>query len=141
MPQGERAAPPLKVPRTVTGDAPDGRGGNRTLTGTYELVHTSRHPSLTRAMIPEVQVFAQVAAISVGIIAAACGISVATYRSVKRIDRTNLAPSAELQGQMEQLQQSVDSIAVEVERIAEAQRYMARLESERDARQALPLQS
>ena len=92
-------------------------------------------------MIPEVQVFAQVAAISVGIVAAACGISVATYRSVKRIDRQNVAPSAELQGQIEQLQQSVDSIAVEVERIAEAQRYMARLESERDARQALPLQS
>ena len=92
-------------------------------------------------MIPEVQVFAQVAAISIGIIAAACGISVATYRSVKRIDRKNAAPSAELQGQIEQLQQSVDSIAVEVERIAEAQRYMARLESERDARQALPLQS
>jgi len=90
-------------------------------------------------MIPEVQVFAQVAAISVGIIAAACGISVATYRSVKRIDRQTVAPSAELQGQIEQLQQSVDSIAVEVERIAEAQRYMARLESERDARQALPL--
>ena len=92
-------------------------------------------------MIPEVQVFAQVAAISIGIIAAACGISVATYRSVKRIDQKTVAPSAELRGQIEQLQQSVDSIAVEVERIAEAQRYMARLESERDARQALPLQS
>jgi hypothetical protein len=92
-------------------------------------------------MIPEVQVFAQVVAISIGVVAAACGIGVATYRSVKHIDRKNLAPSAELQGQIEQLQQSVDSIAVEVERIAEAQRYMARLESERDARQALPLQS
>ena len=92
-------------------------------------------------MIPEVQVFAQVVAISVGVIAAACGIGVATYRSVKRIDRQQLAPSSELQGQIEQLQQSVDSIAVEVERIAEAQRYMARLESERDERHALPLQS
>ena len=37
-------------------------------------------------MIPEVQVFAQVVAISIGLIAAACGIGVATYRSVKRID-------------------------------------------------------
>jgi TolA-binding protein len=92
-------------------------------------------------MIPEVQVFAQVAAISVGIIAAACGISVATYRSVKRIDRQNVAPSGDLQGQIEQLQQSIDTIAVEVERIAEAQRYMARLESERESRHALPLQS
>jgi hypothetical protein len=92
-------------------------------------------------MIPEVQVFAQVVAISIGVVAAACGIGVATYRSVKRIDNTQLAPSTDLRRQLEQLQQAVDSIAVEVERIAEAQRYMARLESERDARQALPLQS
>jgi hypothetical protein len=92
-------------------------------------------------MIPEVQVFAQVVAISIGVIAAACGIGVATYRSVKRIDNKQLAPSAEMHEQLAQLQQSVDSIAIEVERIAEAQRYMARLESERDARQSLPLQS
>ena len=92
-------------------------------------------------MIPEVQVFAQVVAISIGLIAAACGIGVATYRSVKRIDNHQLAPSGDLQGKIEQLQQSVDSIAIEVERIAEAQRFMARLEAERDQRQALPLQS
>lgn len=92
-------------------------------------------------MIPEVQVLAQVAVISTGLIAAVCGIAVATYRSVKRIDNRQLAPSSELREQIEQLQQSVDSIAVEVERIAEAQRFMARLESEREARQALPLQS
>lgn len=92
-------------------------------------------------MIPEVQVFAQVVAISIGVIAAACGIGVATYRSVKRIDSQPLAPSADLQGQMAQLQQSVDAIAVEVERIAEAQRFMARLEADRESRQALPLNS
>ena len=92
-------------------------------------------------MIPEVQVLAQVVAISVGVIAAACGIGVATHRSVKNIDRKNVAPSVELRGQIEQRQLSIDSIAVEVGRIAEAQRYMARLESERDTRQALPLQS
>ena len=92
-------------------------------------------------MIPEVLVFAQVVAISVGVIAAACAIGVATYRSVKRIDNKQVEPSAELQGQITQLQQSVDSIAIEVERIAEAQRFMARLEAERDSRQALPLQS
>ncbi|MFL5616801.1 MAG: hypothetical protein ACJ79A_00240 [Gemmatimonadaceae bacterium] len=88
-----------------------------------------------------VQMFAQVAVVVVSALAAICAISVATYRSVKRIDNQKLAPSADLHGQIEQLQQSVDSIAVEVERIAEAQRYMARLESERDARQSLPLQS
>ena len=92
-------------------------------------------------MIPEVQVFAQVASIVVGLLAAVCGISVATYRSVKRIDNQKLAPSADVAQQMAQLQQSIDAIAVEVERIAEAQRFMARLEADRDARQALPLNS
>ena len=91
-------------------------------------------------MIPEVQVFAQVAAIVSMLLGAVCTISVLTYRSVKRIDKAQPSPSADLQRQMEQLQQSVDSIAVEVERIAEAQRFMAKLESERE-RAALPLQS
>ena len=92
-------------------------------------------------MNPAVLVFTQVVTISIGVVAAACGIGVLTYRSVRRIDNPRHAPSAELQEQIAQLQQSVDSIAIEVERIAEAQRFMARLESERDARQALPLQS
>lgn len=34
-------------------------------------------------------------------------------------------------GRLEQLQQSVDSIAIEVERIAEAQRFTAKLAAER----------
>ena len=92
-------------------------------------------------MIPEVQVFAQVATIVVGLLASVCGISVATYRSVKRIDNKHLAPKADITRQIADLQQSVDAIAVEVERIAEAQRFMARLESEREGRQALPLES
>jgi hypothetical protein len=92
-------------------------------------------------MIPEVQVFAQVAGIIVGLLASVCAVSVATYRSVKRIDNQHLKPSADIARQIGDIQQSVDAIAVEVERIAEAQRFMARLESERDSRQALPLQT
>jgi hypothetical protein len=92
-------------------------------------------------IIPEVQVFAQVAGIVVGLLGAVCAISVATYRSVKHIDSHAQAPSGEVATQIVQLQQSVDAIAVEVERIAEAQRFMARLEADRDARQALPLNS
>ena len=90
-------------------------------------------------IIPEVQVFAQVAAIIVGLLGAVCGISVATYRSVKRIDSQGRGPSGEVVAQISQVQQSVDAIAVEVERIAEAQRFVARLEADRDARQSLPL--
>ena len=92
-------------------------------------------------MIPEVVVFGQVAVIIVGLLASVCGISVVTYRSVKRIDNRHLHPAADVTRQIADLQQSVDAIAVEVERIAEAQRFMARLESERDSRQALPVQS
>ena len=92
-------------------------------------------------MIPEVQVFAQVAAIVVGLLAAVCGISVATYRSVKRTDNHHLPPSSDVSQRLDQLQQSVDAIAIEVERMAEAQRYTARLEAERELRSALPSQS
>lgn len=92
-------------------------------------------------MIPEVQVFAQVAGIVVGLLGAVCAISVATYRSVKRVDSSVQVPSGEVVAQITQLQQSVDAIAVEVERIAEAQRFMARLEADRETRQALPLNS
>jgi cell division protein FtsB len=84
---------------------------------------------------------ALIATVFVALLGSICWISVATYRSVKRIDNQKLAPSEDLQAQLAQLQQSIDSIAIEVERIAEAQRFMARLEAERDSRQALPLQS
>jgi hypothetical protein len=92
-------------------------------------------------MIPEVQVFAQVAAISAGLVGAICGIAVATYRSVKQTDNKHLPPSTDVNHRLDQLQQSVDAIAIEVERLAEAQRFTARLEAERENRHALPSQS
>jgi hypothetical protein len=92
-------------------------------------------------MIPEVQVFAQVAAIITGLLAAVCGISVVTYRMVQRTDNGQRPPSTEVTQRLEQLQQSVDAIAIEVERVAEAQRFTAKLEAERESRQALPAQS
>ena len=91
-------------------------------------------------MIPEVQVFAQVAAIVVGLLGGVCAISVATYRSVRKTDNNHLPPSADVSNRLDQLQQSVDAIAIEVERLAEAQRFTARLEAERELRQALPSQ-
>ena len=45
-----------------------------------------------------------------------------------RSDRTALPPADE---RLERLQQSMDAIALEVERIGEAQRFSARLQSER----------
>jgi hypothetical protein len=60
----------------------------------------------------------------------------------RRMDRKSVAPQmpAEVSGQLAQLNQAVDAIALEVERISEGQRFTTRLLSEqRDAaRQALP---
>lgn len=91
-------------------------------------------------MIPEVQVYAQVAAITVGLVAAICGIAVATHRSVKRTEGALPSASRDVSPRLDQLQQSVDAIAIEVERLAEAHRFTARLEAERDGRHALPVQ-
>lgn len=79
-----------------------------------------------------------VTAIFVGLLGSVCWISVATYRAVKRIDNQKPTLPGDLGTQIAQIQQSVDAIAVEVERIAEAQRFMARLEAERDGQPALP---
>lgn len=53
----------------------------------------------------------------------------------RRMDRGNIAPKvpAELSGQLAQLTQAVDAIAVEVERISEGQRFTTRLLSEQRA--------
>jgi hypothetical protein len=60
----------------------------------------------------------------------------------RRMDRKSAAPQmpTEVSGQLAQLNQAVDAIALEVERISEGQRFTTRLLSEqRDAaRQALP---
>ena len=92
-------------------------------------------------MIPDIGDILQIAlvtAIFVGLLGSVCWISVATYRAVKRIDNQKPALPGDIGNQMAQLQQSVDAIAVEVERIAEAQRFMARLEAEREGHVALP---
>lgn len=81
-------------------------------------------------MIPEVVVFAQVAGIAVAVIGALAAIGVTTMRAVQRTTRqtSSLQPS---DARLEHLQQSVDAIALEVERIAEAQRFSAALLAER----------
>ncbi len=47
------------------------------------------------------------------------------------------APTPELSAQLQRIEHAVEAMAIEVERISEAQRYMARLESERGADPAL----
>jgi hypothetical protein len=88
-------------------------------------------------MDPDVLNFAQVAVIIVALVGSlaliAVGILKATTKSTDgpaRLVRNN-------DEQLERLQQSVDAIAIEVERIAEAQRFTAKLMSERPERPSL----
>ena len=81
-------------------------------------------------MGPEVTAFAQVAAITVLLASALSVIVVGLVHGVARKPKPRGISDAQSQ-QLEQLQQSVDAIAVEVERIAEAQRFSAKLLAER----------
>ena len=72
---------------------------------------------------------AQVAVIIVVTSASLATIAVVAFRAMARTRR--LPPPAQHDDRLEHLQQSVDAIAVEVERIAEAQRFSAKLLAER----------
>lgn len=72
---------------------------------------------------------AQVAVIVVATTSALATVAVVAIRAVRRTKR--LPPQAQHDDRLEHLQQSVDAIAVEVERIAEAQRFSAKLLAER----------
>jgi hypothetical protein len=81
-------------------------------------------------MDSEVQAFAQVAGIIIVLAGTLSAITVGLVRGLSpKSKRLNTADAHNLQ--LEQLQQSVDAIAVEVERIAEAQRFSAKLLAER----------
>ena len=87
----------------------------------------------------DAQVFAAVMIIITGTVASLCLIGVLTAKAVQRMRRnrgTVAAPPAN-DDRLEQLQQSIDAIAVEVERIAEAQRFTAKLLAERAERTPL----
>ncbi|HEY2897299.1 MAG TPA: hypothetical protein VGJ12_09190 [Gemmatimonadaceae bacterium] len=58
----------------------------------------------------------------------------------RKMDREALQPKMppEIMGRLERMEQAIDSIAVEVERISEGQRFTTKLLSERQPSQALP---
>ena len=80
-------------------------------------------------MNPDVADFAQVAVIIVVMVASLATISVGTFFAIRRGMRLS-RPRADDQ-RLEHLQQSVDAIAIEVERITEAQRFTAKVLAER----------
>jgi len=81
-------------------------------------------------MDSEVLAFAQVAVIIVLLAGTLSAITVGLVRGLSPKARHLNTPDAH-NLQLEQLQQSVDAIAVEVERIAEAQRFSAKLLADR----------
>jgi hypothetical protein len=58
----------------------------------------------------------------------------------RKMDREAVQPKVppELMGRLERMEMAIDSIAVEVERISEGQRFTTKLLSERQQSQALP---
>lgn len=90
-------------------------------------------------MAPEVLNFAGVAIIIVAMVASLSAITVGLVRGMqKRSAPRDLPNIVAFEQRFDQLQQSVDAIAVEVERIAEAQRFSAKLLAERSDTPALP---
>jgi hypothetical protein len=90
-------------------------------------------------MDPDVANFAVVAVIIIGMVASLSAIAVWCVRGLQKKAQPRELPNAfQFEQRFDQLQQSVDAIAVEVERIAEAQRFSAKLLSERSDTPALP---
>lgn len=81
-------------------------------------------------MDPDVFSFAVVMCVIIGSIGALALIGTWTLRAFHRGRAPDALPQQNLDEKFAQLQQSVDAIAVEVERIAEGQRFSAKLLAE-----------
>ena len=84
-------------------------------------------------MDPAVLNFAHVAIIIVGMTSSLAVVGLGAAWAVIRLKRTATAPVALDDARLRQIQDSIDAVAIEVERIAEAQRFSAKLLSERAA--------
>jgi len=89
-------------------------------------------------MDPDVINFAGVMATIVASVASLCGIYVGCKWAIASTRKREQLPSPLNDARLEQLQQSVDAIAIEVERIAEAQRFSAKLLAGRETEARLP---
>lgn len=90
-------------------------------------------------MDPDVANFAVVAVIIVAMVGSLSAITVGLVRGVQKKPIQRDMPNVlAFQERFDQLQQSVDAIAVEVERIAEAQRFSAKLLAERSETSTVP---
>lgn len=80
------------------------------------------------------QVFDLVLAFFIMVAFIAVGVPLARAFGRRAETRTvEMAPSPELAAQLQRLEHGMEAMAIEIERISESQRYIARLESERSA--------
>jgi len=90
-------------------------------------------------MDPDVANFAVVAVVIVGMTGALAAIVVGLVRALAKKPAVRELPNPlHFEQRFDQLQQSIDAIAVEVERIAEAQRFSAKLLAEKGEMPSLP---
>lgn len=90
----------------------------------------------------DVLMFAQVMTVILASVAALVGIGLTARVVWMKGSRVKPGAGARIDdGRLDRLEAAVDAIAIEVERLAEAQRYTAKLEAERESRHALPAQS
>ena len=85
-------------------------------------------------MNPDVVAFAEVAVVIVGLVGSLSFIAVLLVKQVMGSRERPAAADPAHDERLEHLQQSIDAIAVEVERIAEAQRFSAKLLADRPER-------
>jgi hypothetical protein len=89
-------------------------------------------------MDPDVLTFAGVAAVSICSLASLAAIGLVFIRGLRSKQTPRELPNRfAIEQRFDQLQQSVDAIAVEVERIAEAQRFSAKLLAEQPQAKSL----
>ena len=79
------------------------------------------------------EIVAEFATVGIGSLAALCAIGVGIHAYIRRMRRKD-APRPvrhEDEDRLARIEQAVDAIAIEVERIAESQRFLTRLQTER----------
>jgi hypothetical protein len=93
-----------------------------------------RSPQALQAMDPNLpEIIAEFATVGIGSLAALCAIGVGIHAYIRRMRRKD-APRPvryEDEDRLARIEQAVDAIAIEVERIAESQRFLTKLQTDR----------
>jgi hypothetical protein len=119
------APPPARRPAPVTTGTSEGPLTIRTTTGQPVVNVDAQIP---RQLEPILELSLSIVAVLFIGAPLAWAIS---RRILRRGDAQVMAPAVDLRPQLAHLQESVDAMAVELERISEAQRFAARLAAER----------